>query len=78
MRRGDRLRTANHGGHLMEPQTHDPVLRLAAWLRSARLRAGRSKAAYGCGSAPVSDRLTQTAGVRWSNAPTPLWGCQKT
>src|SRR5664280_1982941 len=49
---------------------HDPVLRLAAWLRSTPLRARRPKAAYGCGSAPVSDRLPQTAGVKWSNAPT--------
>jgi len=50
---------------MMEPWAHDPVLRLAAWLRSAPMRARWTKAAYGCGSAPVSDRLPQTAGVKW-------------
>src|SRR5674476_1383192 len=42
----------------------------ALGLRSAPMRARRAKAAYGCGSAPVSDRLPQNAGVKSSNVPT--------
>src|ERR1019366_8451755 len=34
VRHNDRLRTADLGGRFMEPWAHDPVLRLAAWLRS--------------------------------------------
>src|SRR4051794_22887834 len=34
------------------------------------------EAAYGCGSAPASDRLPPTAGVRSANRPTRLRGCQ--
>src|SRR5665811_969845 len=55
---------------MVEPWACDLVLRLAAWLRSAPMRARRAKAAYGCGSAPVSDRLPQNAGVKSSNVPT--------
>ena len=64
MRHNDRLRTADLGGRLMEPWAHDPVLRLAAWLRSAPMRALMTGGGL---------RLRVSAGVRPAS---PDRGCQ--
>src|ERR1035437_1930176 len=54
LRDNDRLRTADLGGRFMEPWAHDPVLRLAAWLRSGTMIEGGLRLRVSAGVRPAS------------------------